>query len=100
MEQPTEYVAQGESSCVSLLWKAIYGLKQSPRTWFQKFTMLQTEYCFLSSTTDPTLWRKVTPMACAVLAIYVDDILQMRSKAMGIEATKIFLSQHIVTRDH
>ena len=38
MEQPPGYVAQGESSEVCLLKKAIYGLKQSPRAWFYKFS--------------------------------------------------------------
>ena len=38
MEQPPGYVAQGESSEVCLLKKAIYGLKQSPRAWFHKFS--------------------------------------------------------------
>ena len=40
MEQPPGYVAQGESSEVCLLKKAIYGLKQSPRAWFHKFSQL------------------------------------------------------------
>ena len=38
MEQLPGYVAQGESSEVCLLKKAIYGLKQSPRAWFHKFS--------------------------------------------------------------
>ena len=37
MEQPHRYVAQGESSKVCFLRRAIYGLKHSPRAWFAKF---------------------------------------------------------------
>ena len=44
MEQPPGYVAQGESSEVCLLKKAIYGLKQSPRAWFHKFSQLLFAY--------------------------------------------------------
>ena len=40
MEQLPGYVAQGESSSVCLLKMTIYGLKQSPRTWFHKFSTL------------------------------------------------------------
>ena len=38
MEQPLGFVAQGESGKVCRLHKAIYGLKQSPRAWFGKFS--------------------------------------------------------------
>ena len=36
MEQPPGFVAQGETHLVCKLQKAIYGLKQSPRAWFDK----------------------------------------------------------------
>ena len=37
MEQPPGYVAQGEN-LICRLRKVIYGLKQSPRAWFDKFS--------------------------------------------------------------
>ncbi|KAA0041891.1 putative Polyprotein [Cucumis melo var. makuwa] len=38
MEQPPEFVAQGESDKVCRLRKSLYGLKQSPRARFGKFS--------------------------------------------------------------
>ena len=38
MEQPLGFVAKRESGKVCRLHKAIYGLKQSPRAWFGKFS--------------------------------------------------------------
>ena len=38
MEQPSGFVTQGESGKVFRLHKTIYGLKQSPRAWFHKFS--------------------------------------------------------------
>ena len=37
MEQPPEFVAQGESELVCRLRCSLYGLKQSPRAWFGRF---------------------------------------------------------------
>jgi len=39
MEQPLEYVTQEENK-VCHLKKAIYELKKSPRTWFEKFSII------------------------------------------------------------
>ena len=38
MQQPLGFVAQGETSRVCRLWKAIDGLKQSSIAWFGKFS--------------------------------------------------------------
>jgi len=38
MEQPPGYVAQGETK-ICRLKKAIYRLKQTPRAWFEKFSL-------------------------------------------------------------
>ena len=38
MEQPPGFVAHGEIGKVCRLRKSLYGLKQSPRAWFGKFS--------------------------------------------------------------
>ena len=95
MEQP----AQGESSAVCLLKKAIYGLKQSPRAWFHKFLQLLFSYGFVSTVSDPTVMRKHTPHGCVILAVYVDDIIITGSDDAELTSTKAYLAQHFVTRD-
>ena len=40
MEQPPGFVAQGEIRRICLLRKSLYGLKQSPRAWFGKFSQV------------------------------------------------------------
>ena len=38
MEQPPGFVAQGESGLVCRLRRSLYGLKQSLRAWFGRFS--------------------------------------------------------------
>ena len=91
MEQPPGYVAQGESSKVCFLRKAIYGLKQSPRAWFAKFSGLLSAFGFTSCAADPTVLTKKTKGGLVILAVYVDDIILTGSDDTGILATKTYL---------
>ncbi|RVW97008.1 Retrovirus-related Pol polyprotein from transposon RE1 [Vitis vinifera] len=52
MEQPPSFVAQGESSLVCKLRCSLYGLKQSPRAWFGRFSSVVQEFGMLRSEAD------------------------------------------------
>ena len=54
MEQSLGYVAQTENN-VCLLKKAIYGLKQSPRVWFNKFSNVVMHFGFTRSTVNHSM---------------------------------------------
>ena len=99
MEQPLGYVAQGETSQVCLLHRAIYGLKQSPRAWFVKFSDLLTAYGFNPGNSEPIVIRKTTSTGYVVLAIYVDDILLAGNDDAAIFATKAYLQTHFAIRN-
>ena len=99
MEQPPGYVAQRESSKVCFLQKAIYGLKQSPRAWFAKFSGLLSAFGFTSCAADPTVLTKKTKGGLVILAVYVDDIILTGSDDTSILATKTYLQQHLSIRD-
>ena len=94
IEQPPGYVAQGETSQVYLLCRAIYGLKQSPRAWFVKFSGLLTAYGFNPCKSDPIVMCKTTFAGYVVLVIYVDDILLTGNDEAAIYATKSYLQTH------
>ncbi|RVW39503.1 Retrovirus-related Pol polyprotein from transposon RE2 [Vitis vinifera] len=47
MEQPPGFVAQGESGLVCRLRRSLYGLKQSPRAWFSRFSSVVQEFGML-----------------------------------------------------
>ncbi|KAK8913906.1 hypothetical protein KSP39_PZI024435 [Platanthera zijinensis] len=98
MEQPPGYVAQGETR-VCQLKKAIYGLKQSPRAWFDKFSSIVAVIGFARSSADHSLFIRKTASGLVVLAVYVDDILLTGDDQAGVDLTKKHLRQHLVTKD-
>ena len=56
MEQPPGFVAQGESGLVCWLRRSLYGLKQSPRAWFGRFSSVVQEFSMLRSTTNHSVF--------------------------------------------
>ena len=68
MEQPPRYVAQGESHMVCRLKKAIYGLKQSPRAWFDKFSTVVSAYGLKRTTSDHSVFVRQRQSGTIILA--------------------------------
>ncbi|KAL0309234.1 UNVERIFIED_CONTAM: Retrovirus-related Pol polyprotein from transposon RE2 [Sesamum radiatum] len=100
MEQPPGYVTQGEKQrMVCKLKKAIYGLKQSPRARFDKFSRIIGEFGFLRCQADHSVFAQTTKTGMIVLAVYVDDILITGSDSDRIEEAKTYLQKHFVTKD-
>ncbi|GAU31183.1 hypothetical protein TSUD_316080 [Trifolium subterraneum] len=63
-------------SNVCKLNKSLYGLKQSPRAWFEKFTQSMKKQGYIQGQTDHTLFTKFSQDGkIAVLIVYVDDIV-------------------------
>ena len=65
----------GSYGKVVKLRKSLYGLKQSPRAWFERFMKAIKRQGYTQVQTDHTLffkhkWGKVT-----ILIVYIDDII-------------------------
>ena len=52
MEQPSGFVAPGESGLVCKLHHSLYGLKHSHRAWIGQFSLVVQEFGMIRSTTD------------------------------------------------
>ena len=89
----------GGTDKVCHLRRDIYGLKQSPRAWFAKFSQLVLAFGLTACTMDPTVFRKHTSAGSIILAIYVDDILVTGSDTTGISQVKSHLQKHLNIRD-
>ncbi|XP_057434172.1 uncharacterized protein LOC130726869 isoform X2 [Lotus japonicus] len=99
MEQPPGFVAQGECGKVCRLKKSLYGLKQSPRSWFGRFSDVVMEFGLRRSESDHTVFFKQTNKGCILLVVYVDDIVITGSDSEGIGNLKTFLQTKFQTKD-
>ncbi|RVX17381.1 Retrovirus-related Pol polyprotein from transposon RE2 [Vitis vinifera] len=56
MEQLPGFVTQGESGLVCRLRRSLYGLKQSPRAWFSRFSSIVQEFGMFRNTADHSVF--------------------------------------------
>jgi len=100
MEQPPDFVAQRESfGLVCRLRKFLYGLKQSPRAWFVKFSNVVQQFGMTRSEGDHSFFYRHSSIGCICLVVYVDDIVLTSSDHHGISQVKQHLFQHFQTKD-
>ncbi|RVX09376.1 Retrovirus-related Pol polyprotein from transposon TNT 1-94 [Vitis vinifera] len=60
----------------SWLRRSLYGLKQSPRAWFSRFSSVVQEFGMLRSTADHSVFYHHNSLGqCIYLVVYVDDIV-------------------------
>ena len=93
MTQPHGF-AGSDKSVVCKLKKAIYGLKQTPRAWYERLTKTLLTFGFVQSKCDPSLLVFKTVSDCLYLLIYVDDIIITGSSSVLIQ--KLITKLHAV----
>ena len=94
------FVAQGESGLVYKLRCSLYGLKQSPRAWFGRFSSVVQEFGMTRSTSDyPVFYHHTSSGQCIYLIVYVDDIVITGSDQDGIRKLKQHFFSHFQTKD-
>ncbi|RVW23686.1 Retrovirus-related Pol polyprotein from transposon TNT 1-94 [Vitis vinifera] len=63
-------------SMAAMLRRSLYGLKQSPRAWFSRFSSVVQEFGMLRSTADHSVFYHHNSLGqCIYLVVYVDDIV-------------------------
>jgi len=81
---------------VCRLKKDIYGLKQSPRAWFEKFSLTISGIDFRRCHSEHFVFVRRTRSGIVVLSVYINDILLTGSDSAGIVETKIYLKLYFV----
>ena len=87
VRQPEGFVSPGEEHLVCRLRKPLYGLKQSPRKWNEKFDSFLTLFGLTRSSVDPCIYYHFGshPRDDTILGLWVHDLLICtRTAARGL----------------
>lgn len=99
MEIPPGYAEEFGPGQVCRLKKTLYGLKQSPRVWFGRFSQVMQKYGYKQSNTDHTLFLKQSDGKVTCLLIYVDDMIITGNDTAEIEKLRSNLFQEFQMKD-
>ncbi|GJR58345.1 putative ribonuclease H-like domain-containing protein [Tanacetum coccineum] len=73
--QPEGFIDADHPSHVYKLKKALYGVKQAPRAWYDELSMFLLQNHFFKGTIDPTFFIRRFNDDILVVQVYVDDII-------------------------
>jgi len=97
---PGGFVKKGHDHLVCMLKKALYGLKEAPRSWYVKIDSLFLDKGFVRRKSDPNLYiKRYEDGNIALIYLYVDDLIIISSALRLIEENKIQLSQVFEMKD-
>ena len=89
----------GFSHRVFRLRRALYGLKQTPRAWFAKFSSTISQHGFSGSSFDTILFLRQSGHGITILLLYVNDMIITGDDMQGIQDLKHFLGRQFEMKD-
>lgn len=92
-------VLDTQQGTVCRLKKSLYGLKQSPRAWFGRFTKSMKAFGFCQSNSDHTLFLKKQQGRITALIVYVDDMVLTGNDVEEMERLQEYLSKEFEMKD-
>ncbi|XP_059590837.1 retrovirus-related Pol polyprotein from transposon RE1 isoform X2 [Vitis vinifera] len=100
MEIPPGFEESMAKNQVCKLQKSLYGLKQSPRAWFDRFTKAVLKLGYKQGQADHTLFvKKSHARKLAILIVYVDDIILSGNDMGELQNLKKYLSEEFEVKD-
>jgi hypothetical protein len=100
MEIPPGLEISSNYNKVCKLKKSLYGLKQSPRAWFDRFTKTIVQNGYSQCQADHTLFIKSSPEnKKAILIVYVDDIILTGDYREELVKLKTLLAKEFEIKD-
>ncbi|WRX18298.1 Reverse transcriptase [Theobroma cacao] len=99
MEQLEGFVFPSQERKVCKLVKSLYGLKQEPKQWHQKFDEVVLANGYKINQSDKCVYSKFHNGKGVIICLYVDDMLIFGTDIEQVEDTKWFLSKNFDMKD-
>ena len=94
MTLPPGFCKEKEETRVCKLKKSLYGLKQSPRAWFDRFARVIKNQGYQQGQLDHTMFFKQSNDGrMTILIVYVDDIILTRDNIGEVERLKVLATK-------
>ena len=87
MRQP-EGFGNGDSTLVCKLNKTLYGLRQSPKEWYDLLSSSLRKLGYTASDSDAALWKRASPAGFTYILFWVDDLLIMGPTKADVTGAK------------
>ena len=89
MKQFEGFIIDGEKDMAYKLKKSLYGLKKSPKTWYQKFDKYIKQLGFVRSQEDHYVYLKKVDDDFIYVALYADEFLLVSNKMDLVKEEKL-----------
>jgi len=99
MKQPPGFRNPEHPDYVCCLTKAIYGLKKAPRAWYSALKHALTEFGFINSKSDSSLFVFHTGSTLAYCLVYVDDLIITGNNSVFVASIVDHLGQKFSIKD-
>ena len=99
MEIPPGFTTAEIEGKVLRLRKSLYGLKQSPRAWFDRFKCAMLAMGYKQCNGDHTLFYLCSKNRITILAVYVDDIIITGDDTLEVVRLKENLRREFEIKD-
>jgi hypothetical protein len=88
MKQLERFVVKGKKELVCKLKRSLYGIKKSPRMWYQKFDTYTLSLGFVRRKVDHYMYSKQEGGCFIYVALYVDNMFLIRNNMDAIKEVK------------
>ena len=99
MDQPEGFVIPGQEQKVCKLDKSLYGPKQAPKQWHEKFNNLVISHGFEVNESDKCIYYKSENNICTIICLYVDNLLIFGSNIHAVNVVKSLLCSNFDMKD-
>jgi hypothetical protein len=99
IQQPPSFVTAKNSNLVCKLHKSLYGLKQTPRAWYDKIDAYFLKNGFKWCISDPNMYVKGFSDHVPIIVLYVDDLIITSNQLVLIQNMKSDLQKQLEMTD-